>query len=78
MIIVINGRRLWTRTRTTRPHVLPGANRSGREAAARDQLHPDRHAPASIEVRPIRGLAGDHEVNEVFIDDAIAPSRSRG
>jgi alkylation response protein AidB-like acyl-CoA dehydrogenase len=26
-----------------------------------------------VRVRPIRGLAGDHEVNEVFLNDVVVP-----
>jgi len=34
-------------------------------------------AQPGVRVRPILGLAGDHEVNEVFLDDVIVPVHDR-
>ncbi|WP_380876244.1 acyl-CoA dehydrogenase [Sphingomonas sp. DBB INV C78] len=71
---VINGRKLWTTHAHHATHMFCLART---DPAAKPQrgisfILIDMRQPG-IEVRPIRGLAGDHEVNEVFIDDAIAP-----
>jgi alkylation response protein AidB-like acyl-CoA dehydrogenase len=55
------------------PHVLPGAHRCQRAQERRHfVLLVDMNQPG-ISVRPILTLAGDHEVNQVFLEDVVVP-----
>lgn len=71
---VINGRKLWT----THAHhankifCLVRTDAQAKPQAGISFILVDMDQPG-IEVRPIRGLAGDHEVNEVYLDDVVAP-----
>lgn len=71
---VVNGHKLWTTHAHHASHIFALVRT---DPAAKPQrgisfLLIDMNQPG-VEVRPIRGLAGDHEVNEVFLDDVIAP-----
>ncbi len=73
-IYVINGRKLWT---THAHHANKIFCLVRTDPAAKPQkgisfLLVDMNQPG-VEVRPIIGLAGDHEVNEVFLDEVVAP-----
>jgi alkylation response protein AidB-like acyl-CoA dehydrogenase len=71
---LINGRKLWTTHAHHATHMfcLARTDPTAKPQRGISFILIDMRQPG-IEVRPIRGLAGDHEVNEVFIDDAIAP-----
>ncbi len=71
---VINGRKLWTTHAHHATHMFCLARTDPRAKPQRgiSFLLIDMDQPG-VEVRPIRGLAGDHEVNEVFLDDVAAP-----
>lgn len=71
---LINGGKLWTTHAHHATHIFcllrtdPGAKpQRGISFILVDMNQP------GVKVRPIRGLAGDHEVNEVFLDDVAAP-----
>jgi alkylation response protein AidB-like acyl-CoA dehydrogenase len=71
---VINGRKLWTTHahHATRMFCLARTDSGVKPQRGISFILIDMDQPG-IEVRPIIGLAGDHEVNEVFIDEAVAP-----
>lgn len=71
---VINGRKLWTTHAHHATHMfcLARTDTSVKPQRGISFILIDMRQPG-IEVRPIIGLAGDHEVNEVFIDEAVAP-----
>lgn len=72
---VINGRKLWT----THAHhankifCLVRTDAQAKAQAGISFLLVDMDQPG-VEVRPIKGLAGDHEVNEVFLDEVVTPA----
>lgn len=74
---VINGRKLWT----THAHhankifCLVRTDPKAKPQKGISFLLVNMDQPG-IEVRPIRGLAGDHEVNEVFLDDVVTPAEN--
>jgi alkylation response protein AidB-like acyl-CoA dehydrogenase len=72
---VVNGRKLWTTHAHHATHIfcLAKTDPTAKPQRAISFLLIDMAQPG-IEVRPIIGLAGDHEVNEVFLDDAITPA----
>lgn len=71
---VINGRKLWTTHahHANRIFCLVRTDPQAKAQAGISFILVDMDQPG-VEVRPIRGLAGDHEVNEVYLDDVIAP-----
>ncbi|AUW58932.1 acyl-CoA dehydrogenase [Sphingobium sp. SCG-1] len=71
---VINGRKLWTTHAHHATHIfcLVRTDAGVKPQAGISFILVDMNQPG-VEVRAIRGLAGDHEVNEVFLDDVIAP-----
>ncbi|MCP5398141.1 MAG: acyl-CoA dehydrogenase family protein [Sphingobium sp.] len=71
---LINGRKLWTTHAHHASHIFCLAKTSQTEKPQRaiSFILVDMDQPG-VEVRPIIGLAGDHEVNEVFLDDVTAP-----
>lgn len=72
---VINGRKLWT----THAHhankifCLVRTDANAKAQAGISFLLVDMDQPG-VEVRPIIGLAGDHEVNEVYLDEVVTPA----
>ena len=70
---VVNGTKIWT----THAHYadwmfcLARTNPEGKPQAGISFLLINMRQPG-ITVRPIIGMAGDHEVNQVFLDDAVA------
>lgn len=71
---VINGRKLWTTHAHHATHIFCLVRTDGavKPQAGISFLLVDMNQPG-VEVRPIKGLAGDHEVNEVYLDDVVAP-----
>lgn len=72
---VINGRKLWT-THAHHANRIFCLVRTDPQAKAQrgiSFLMVDMNQPG-VEVRPIKGLAGDHEVNEVFLDEVVTPA----
>lgn len=71
---LINGRKLWTTHAHHATHLfcLAKTDQNAKPQRAISFVLIDMDQPG-IEVRPILGLAGDHEVNEVFLDDVRAP-----
>ncbi|KFL47271.1 acyl-CoA dehydrogenase [Sphingobium sp. ba1] len=71
---VVNGRKLWTTHAHHASHIfcLAKTDPTAKPQRAISFLLIDMAQPG-IEVRPIMGLAGDHEVNEVYLDDAVTP-----
>ncbi|MEZ5656399.1 MAG: acyl-CoA dehydrogenase family protein [Sphingobium sp.] len=71
---LINGRKLWTTHAHHATHIfcLAKTSQTDKPQRAISFLLIDMDQPG-VEVRPIVGLAGDHEVNEVFLDDVKAP-----
>lgn len=71
---LVNGRKLWTTHAHHATHIFCLAKTSQTEKPQRaiSFLLIPMDQPG-IEVRPIIGLAGDHEVNEVFLDDVKVP-----
>ena len=71
---LINGRKLWTTHAHHATHIfcLLRTNVSTKPQAGISFILVDMNQPG-VEVRPIIGLAGDHEVNEVYLDDVVAP-----
>jgi alkylation response protein AidB-like acyl-CoA dehydrogenase len=70
---IVNGTKIWT----THAHYadwmfcLARTNPGGKPQAGISFLLINMRQPG-ITVRPIIGMAGDHEVNQVFLDDAVA------
>ena len=75
---VVNGSKMWTTHahHANRIFCLVRTNPSARRSAGISFLLLDMDQPG-ITVRPIRTLAGDHEVNQIFFDNAIAPVADR-
>jgi alkylation response protein AidB-like acyl-CoA dehydrogenase len=71
---VINGRKLWTTHAHHATHMfcLARTDQAAKPQRGISFILIEMNQPG-VEVRPIMGLAGDHEVNEVFLDDVIAP-----
>jgi len=69
---LINGRKLWTTHAHHATHLfcLAKTDPNAKPQRAISFLLIDMDQPG-VEVRPIVGLAGDHEVNEVFLDDVL-------
>jgi alkylation response protein AidB-like acyl-CoA dehydrogenase len=72
---VINGGKIWTTHAHFATHMFCLARTDGGVKAQRgisflllEMQHP------GVSVRPIRGLAGDHEVNEVFLNEVDVPA----
>lgn len=71
---LINGHKMWTTHAHHASHIfcLVRTDRTVKSQAGISFILIDMNQPG-VNVRPIRGLAGDHEVNEVFLDDVVAP-----
>jgi len=71
---VINGRKIWTTHAHHANHIfcLVKTSQTEKPQRAISFMLVDMNQPG-IEVRPIIGLAGDHEVNEVYLDDVKTP-----
>jgi len=71
---IINGSKIWTTHAHFADHMFCLARTDGTVKPQRgiSFLLIDMRQPG-VSVRPIIGLAGDHEVNEVFLDDVEAP-----
>jgi alkylation response protein AidB-like acyl-CoA dehydrogenase len=72
---IVNGSKLWTTHAHFADHMfcLVRTNPDVKRQAGISFLLIDMKQPG-IEVRPIKGLAGDHEVNAVFLDDVVVPA----
>lgn len=74
----LNGSKIWT----THAHwankmfALVRTDATGRKQAGISFLLVDMNQPG-VSVRPLLTLAGDHEVNQVFLEDAIVPVEDR-
>ena len=70
---IINGSKIWTTFAHHATHIfcLVRTDNTGAKQEGISFLLVDMQQPG-VEVRPIIGLAGDHEVNEVFFDNAEA------
>ncbi len=74
----VNGSKIWT----THAHhankifCLVRTSKEGKPQAGISFLLIDMRQPG-VSVRPISSLAGDHEVNQVFFDNAVAPVEDR-
>ena len=68
---ILNGSKIWTTHAHHATHMfcLVRTDNSGSKQEGISFLLVDMHQ-AGVEVRPIIGVAGDHEVNEVFFDNA--------
>lgn len=71
---IVNGSKLWTTHAHFADHMfcLVRTDPAVKAQAGISFLLIDMDQPG-IEVRPIHGLAGDHEVNAVFLDDVVVP-----
>jgi alkylation response protein AidB-like acyl-CoA dehydrogenase len=71
---VVNGSKLWTTHAHFADHIfcLVRTNTEVKPQAGISFLLIDMDQPG-VEVRPIRSIAGDHEVNAVFLDDVSVP-----
>jgi alkylation response protein AidB-like acyl-CoA dehydrogenase len=71
---LVNGHKLWTTHAHHATHIFCLVRTDPVAKAQRgiSFLLIDMNQPG-VQVRPIRGLAGDHEVNEVYLDDVVAP-----
>ena len=72
---IVSGSKLWTTHAHFADHMfcLARTNPEVKAQAGISFFLIDMNQPG-IEVRPIHGLAGDHEVNAVFLDDVIVPA----
>ena len=72
---VVNGSKLWTTHAHFADHMfcLARTDPTARKQAGISFFLIDMRQPG-IEVRPIMGLAGDHEVNAVFLDNVRVPA----
>jgi alkylation response protein AidB-like acyl-CoA dehydrogenase len=77
-VYVIRGSKLWTTHAqfANRMFCLVRTNAEVKPQAGLTFLLVDMNQPG-VEVKPIIGLAGDHEVNAVFLDDATTPVTER-
>lgn len=71
---VVNGTKLWTTHahHANRIFCLVRTDNTGRKQAGISFLLIDMNQPG-ITVRPIKSMAGDHEVNQVFFEDVRVP-----
>lgn len=75
---ILNGSKIWT----THAHwankmfCLVRTDTTGKKQAGISFLLVDMNQPG-VSVRPILTLAGDHEVNQVFLEDAVVPVSDR-
>lgn len=71
---IINGQKIWTTHAQHASHIfcLVRTNSDVKKQAGISFVLVDMDQPG-VTVRPIIGLAGDHEVNEVFLDNVEAP-----
>ena len=76
---VVNGTKIWT-THAHHANMMFALVRTGDENTPKHKgisfLLIDMTTPG-ITVRPIRGIGGDHEVNQVFFDDVRVPVKQR-
>lgn len=72
---IINGAKLWTTHAHFADHMfcLARTNTEVKAQAGISFFLIDMNQPG-VEVRPIVSIAGDHEVNAVFLDDVIVPA----
>ena len=72
---VINGSKIWTTHahHANRMFALVRTDNSGRKQQGISFILIDMDAPG-VAVRPIHTLAGDHEVNQVFLEDVRVPA----
>lgn len=72
---IVNGSKLWTTHAQFADHIfcLVRTDPGVKPQAGISFLLIDMNQPG-VEVRPILSLAGDHEVNAVFLDDVAAPA----
>ncbi len=75
---IVNGSKLWTTHahHATRMFCLVRTDSTVRKQAGISFLLIDMKAPG-ISVRPIVSSAGDHEVNQVFLEDVVVPVSDR-
>ena len=74
---IVNGQKTWT-TQGQHANMIFCLVRTDRQAKAQagiSFLLVDMHSPG-VELRPIRTLDGDHEVNEVFFTDVKVPAEN--
>lgn len=71
---ILNGSKIWTTHahHANRMFCLVRTDASGRKQAGISFLLVDMEQPG-ISVRPILTAAGDHEVNQVFLEDVVVP-----
>jgi alkylation response protein AidB-like acyl-CoA dehydrogenase len=72
---ILNGSKLWTTHahHANRMFCLVRTDTAARKQAGISFLLVDMNQPG-ISVRPILTLAGDHEVNQVFLEDVVVPA----
>jgi len=72
---IVNGSKLWTTHAHFADHMfcLVRTNPEGKPQAGISFLLIDLAAPG-VEVKPIVNIAGDHEVNAVFLDNVVVPA----
>ena len=72
---VVNGSKLWTTHAHFANHMfcLARTDAAAKKQAGISFLLIDLHQPG-VDVRPIIGLAGDHEVNAIFLDNVVVPA----
>jgi alkylation response protein AidB-like acyl-CoA dehydrogenase len=75
---VVNGSKLWTTHAHFATHIfmLVRTSREGKRQDGITFLMADL-ASAGIEIRPIRSMSGEHEVNEIFFDNVRVPKLNR-
>ncbi len=75
---VLNGSKIWTTHAHWANHMfcLARTSAEGKKQAGISFLLVDMAQPG-ISVRPILTMAGDHEVNQVFLEDVIVPVEDR-
>jgi len=75
---VVNGTKLWTTHahHANRMFCLVRTDPSAKKQAGISFLLVDMKQPG-VSVRPILTLAGDHEVNQVFLEDVVVPAGDR-
>lgn len=72
---IVNGTKIWTTHAHFADHMfcLVRTDPTVKPQAGISFLLIDMNQPG-VRVRPIIGLAGDHEINEVFLDDVVVPA----
>lgn len=75
---VLNGSKIWTTHahHANRMFCLVRTDPEARKQAGISFLLVDLDQPG-VSIRPILSTAGDHEVNQVFLEDVIVPARDR-